>query len=144
MQTEYRKDFFKWTKDQASLLRDHAFSNLDINNLIEEIETLGRSEASKLQSHLEILLIHMLKVQFQPEKQTYSWHLSIRNASFKSHKCLEKNPSLKPELKEMLAEAYFSARLEAAKQTGLSEISFPEECPYAIQYIFSNLEPKYW
>jgi hypothetical protein len=54
----YEKDFYSWTQEQADLLRNGQFNNLDIPNLIEEIETMGRSEKRELESRLTILLIH--------------------------------------------------------------------------------------
>lgn len=132
---EYDMDFFKWTEKQASLLKKQEFSRLDIANLIEEIESLGRMEKRTLQSYLELLLMHMLKVEFQPEKHTKSWDLSIRNSRQKFKQVLAENPSLKPKLKEILEYAYKSARLDAAQETELEENIFPEKCPWSIQKI---------
>lgn len=126
----YEKDFYKWTQQQAELLKDEKWKKLDIENLIEEIESLGRSEKRTLKSYLEILLMHMLKAEYQPEKHTRSWDLSIKNSKFKANKILKENPSLKPTLNEILKDAYFSARLDAALETGLDEKKFPKECPW--------------
>jgi Domain of unknown function DUF29 len=140
---EYDTDFYKWADNQAKFLRKQEFSKLDIDNLIEEIESLGRSEKRTLKSYLEILLMHMLKVKFQPEKHTTSWDLAIKEANHKTQKVLLENPSLKPKLKDILEDAYFSARIKAALETGFQENLFPEECPWSLKDIFPDLEKKY-
>lgn len=134
----YDKDFYKWTKTQANLLKKEEFQKLDLENLIEEIESLGRSEKRTLKSYLKILLLHLLKVKFQPNNHTNSWKLSIKNSRFEAKGVLKENPSLKPKLPEILKEAYFSARLEAAKETGLDEKTFPQDCPWKIEDIFNE------
>ncbi len=139
----YDKDFYKWTSTQSKLLRKGKYSKLDIQNLIEEIESLGRSEKRTLMSYLEVLLMHMLKVEYQPKKHTSSWDASIKEAGYKTQKALSENPSLKPKLKEIYKDAYFSARLKAVVETGLKESTFPEECPWTLKDLFPNLEKKY-
>lgn len=139
----YDTDFSKWVTDQAKFLKTGEFKKLDIDNLIEEIESLGRSEKRTLISYLENLLMHMLKVKFQPKKRTASWDLSIEEASRKSQKTLSENPSLKPKLREMFEEAYSYARLKAAKDTHMKLEKFPEECPWNLKEIFPDLEKKY-
>lgn len=139
----YEKDFSKWAVQQARFLKKKEFLRLDIDNLIEEIEDLSKRESDKLTSHLENLLMHQLKAKYQPKKRTSSWDASIKEARFKAQKVLEKNPSLKPKLKNILFEAYYTARLKAVRETGLEEIAFPEECPWNPKDIFSDLEKKY-
>jgi hypothetical protein len=140
---EYEKDFFNWTREQAKFLKKGEFAKLDIANLIEEIESLGRSEKRTLISYLEILLMHMLKARYQPSKYTKSWDLSLKEANHKASKTLEGNPSLKPKLKEIVEDAYFSARIKAALETKLSESKFPEKCPWGLKELFPDLEKKY-
>lgn len=140
---QHENDFFKWTINQAKYLKKRDFSKLDMENLIEEIESLGRSERRTLQSYLEVLLMHMLKAKYQSKKHTKSWDISIREASYKAELTLSKNPSLKPKLLEILKESYFSARLRAVLETGLPEEIFPEECPWKLKELFPDLEKKY-
>lgn len=134
----YERDFFKWTKMQAKHLKNLDFSHLDISHLIEEIESLGRSERRTLESYLEILLMHMLKVTYQPKKHTKSWDLSIKNSRQKFKKVLKQNPSLKPKLPDILTDAYESARLDAAVDTGLDETAFPVSCPWSLEEILNQ------
>src|SRR5262249_49138014 len=129
--------------DQAKLLKCREFSKLDIDNLIGEIEDLSKRERDKLTSYLENLLMHELKVKYQPAMHTLSRDASIKEAKFKLQKILEKNPSLKPALKEIMKEAYYVARLAAVRQTGLEEKNFPAKCPWSMKEIFPGLEKKY-
>lgn len=134
----YDLDFFRWANNQANLLKKGEFSKLDRENLIEEIESLGRSEKRTLRSYLENLLMHKLKAQYQPEMHTKSWDLSIKEADYKAKTTLNENPSLKPKLKELIKEAYFSACIKAALETGLDEKIFPAESPWSLSDIFPD------
>lgn len=134
----YDKDFFKWVNHQADFLRKGEFGKLDIKNLIEEIESLGRSEKRTLQSYLEVLLMHMLKEKYQNNKASKSWALSIKNSRLKVKRILKDNPSLKPKLDEIIKDAYASARLDAAEETGLPEKTFPKKCEWSTEEILKN------
>lgn len=139
----YDTDFSKWVRDQAEFLKEREFEKLDIDNLIEEIESLGRSEKRILESYLEKWLMHMLKIKFQPKKHTASWDNTIEISRHKAQKTLSENPSLKPKLKEIVEDAYFSARIMASTETGLAVANFPEECPWVLKELFPDLEKKY-
>lgn len=139
----YDTDFFGWTQKQACYLKEENYSCLDIMNLAEEIESLGRSEKRTLQSHLKKLMLHMLKVKFQPGKHTRSWDLSIKQSRLESKQTLDENPSLKPKLKNIINDSYFTARLAAAQETEIDENIFPEHCPWNVNDIFPDLEKKY-
>jgi hypothetical protein len=76
--SDYQKDFYSWTCEQAELLRAGRFNELDVFNLIEEIETMGRSEKRELESRLTVLLVHLLKWQYQPMRRGCSWQLTIQ------------------------------------------------------------------
>jgi hypothetical protein len=138
----YEKDFFKWANNQAKMLKKREFSQLDIDHLVEEIESLGRSERRALESYLENLLMHKLKVKYQPNMHTASWDASIKEATFKVRKLLHENPSLKPKLEAILHDAYYTARLKAVRETGLDEQVFPEKCEWNLKEILPNLKTK--
>lgn len=134
----YEADFFKWTQTQANLLKKEEFTKLDIDNLIEEIESLGKSQRDKLESHLTILLMHLLKIEYQPTHHSKSWDLSVKNARHHVKKTIEQNPSLKSKMAEILNDAYYSARLMAAQETGLDEKVFPKSCKLKIEEILTG------
>lgn len=135
--SRYDLDFFGWTRVQANFLRKHQFSNLDIKNLVEEIESLGNSQLSALESYLTVLLLHLLKIKYQETMRTRSWDLSIKNSRYHIARLIEKNPGLKNKILETLKDAYFSARLGAIDETGLEENIFPEKCEWSFDEIMS-------
>ena len=104
----------------------------------------GKREKQRLASHLENLLMPKLKIKFQPGIHTTSWDLSVKEANHKAQKTLSENPSLKAKLKEIVEDAYFSARIRAALETKLEEKIFPEKCPWNLKELFPDLEKKYW
>ena len=134
----YERDFYAWTQDQATLLRSHEFARLDIANLIEEIEAMGRSERRQLTSRLEVLLIHLLKWQFQPALRGRNWQLTIAEQRRRIGRLLRDNPSLQPELPLLLTDAYEDARYAASDETSLSLDSFPQTCPFPAQQVLDQ------
>ena len=135
----YEKDFCRWIRRQSSLLKKQDFSSLDLENLIEEIETLGRSERRSLKSHLIVLLQHLLKIRAQPEKRTKSWDQSIANATRQIRLILKDSPSLKREVPEMIKEIYPYARQDAILETRKKGSAFPLECPFSIEEILARI-----
>ena len=138
MKTTYETDFYGWTREQSKALANRDMDKMDYNNLIEELEDLANSKERALESHITNLLMHMLKVQYQPEMRTRSWDLTIKNSKLKAIRLLKKNPGMKNELHQIKNDAYESARLEAAKETGLDEEVFPEECPWTIEEVLKQ------
>jgi hypothetical protein len=132
----YNSDFYAWTQQQAQLLRNKALSELDIIHLAEELEAMGRSEKRELASRLEVLLLHLLKWQFQPGFRSRSWRLTIKEQRLRLEKHLGENPSLKALLPEYLDSAYQLAVIGAEKETGLDV--FPDNCPYLAEEIFDQ------
>jgi hypothetical protein len=138
----YENDFFRWTLEQADFLQKGEFEKLDIDHLREEIESLGISQQRALESYISSLLMHKLKIQYQPAKHTNSWDNTIKNALFHIEKTIKKNPSLKSYLPEIFEDAYYSARLDASSETGLAEETFPKECQWKLKDLFPFLEVK--
>lgn len=131
--SKYETDFYAWANEQASLLRSGRLSAADIENIAEEIESMGRSEKRELASRLAVLLTHLLKWQFQPGLRGNSWRLTIKEQRRQLVKHLSENPSLgtQAHLDDAIADAYETALIEVQKETGLSEATFPAACPYA-------------
>jgi hypothetical protein len=127
----YEADFYSWSLDQARLVREGRWSDVDRDNVAEEIESLGREQFNKLESALRVLLLHILKWDHQPEHRSRSWRLSIRQQRIELDDILADNPGLKGRIAEAVGRAYRKARLEAAKETGLDEDRFPETCAYS-------------
>jgi Domain of unknown function DUF29 len=134
----YEKDFYSWTQEQADLLRNGQFSSLDIPNLIEEIETMGRSEKRELESRLTILLLHLLKWKYQEVRRGRSWQLSIDEQRIQFEETLNENPGLKPKLDEIVQKAYRLAVIQAARETKITKAVFPECCPWNLAQLIED------
>ncbi len=138
MHSLYETDFYAWTQEQAKFLRHHQWSQLDLLNLIEEIESLGRQERQELRNRLSVLIRHLLKWEYQPEQRSHSWLATIRVQRRETLKLLSDNPSLKPCLEEALQEAYQNSRDLALGETNLSLSTFPKEYSYTLEEILSD------
>jgi hypothetical protein len=136
---EYERDFYSWLREQARHLRAGRFQALDRDNLAEEIESLGREQFNKLVSALRVLMVHMLKWDHQPSLGSRSWVLSVQEQRLEIADVLSDNPGLKPRIDEAIARAYRRARIEAAKETGLDETTFPATCPYSPDDIMTRV-----
>jgi hypothetical protein len=134
--TTYQSDFYSWTQQQAAFLKARQFKELDFENLIEEIESMGASERKELDSRLIELLLHLLKWQYQPERKGSSWEVSIAKQRDGIDKVLHDNPSLKHQLDKRVADCYVYARRYVAIETQLPKVRFPEECPYSLAQLF--------
>jgi hypothetical protein len=134
----YERDFYAWTQEQTNLLRNHEFIRLDLDNLIEELESMGRSERRQLTSRLEVLLVHLLKWQHQPELRGRGCELTILEQRRRVRRLLRDNPSLQSELPDLLIDAYDDARFSATRETGLPLTTFPERCPYLPEQLLNG------
>ena len=131
----YNKDFNAWLHDQIHMIKTKDFKHLDIDNLLEEMETLGNSNPHAIESHMIIILMHMLKQKYQPDKSSKSWRDSIKNAQIQIEWILKYNPSLKNHPSSILDKCYRSARREASKETKIELRKFSEECPWTIKEV---------
>ncbi len=131
----YDTDFHAWTQKQALFLRKNRWSELDLFNLIEEIESLGKQQRQELRNRLSILIGHLLKWEYQPQCRSRSWLATIRVQRRDSLRLLKDNPSLKSYLEEAVAVAYENGRDLAMGETDLSEETFPEDCCYSLKEI---------
>ncbi|MEB3310483.1 MAG: DUF29 domain-containing protein [Snowella sp.] len=140
--TEYDQDFLIWTQKQAEYLRKGHWEQLDVNHLIEELEALGRSEQREFSSYFQRLVMHLLKWDYQPERRTASWEITIANCRDKIQDCLEDTPSLRRFLEDQdwIEKYYKRSRRDAAKETKQPIESFPNYFPYTIEQV---LDPEF-
>jgi hypothetical protein len=140
--TLYDSDFYAWANTQAALLRAGKLDQADIENIAEEIESMGRSEKRELVSRLSVLLLHLLKWQYQPARRGASWEVTIGNQRRALIRHLRDNPSLKPKIPEAVDDAYIDARASAYAETGLGLATFPPVCPWPFeQFMDENFWP---
>jgi hypothetical protein len=139
----YEEDVLLWSQEQARLLRAGQFSQLDIEHLADEIEDVGRSEKRELANRMAVLLAHLLKWRFQPDKRTPSWRKTIDHQRQRVELLLKATPSLRSAMSELdwRKDAWLDALAQAARETGLDENSFPDVCPWDQAAI---LDPGFW
>lgn len=138
----YDKDYLKWIEITGEKLRVRDYSNIDWENLIEEIEDMGRSERRSLESNLVVVLMHLLKWEFQPDQRSGSWKGSIAQHRRRIRKSLQDSPSLKLYVEEVFSECYSDAVEQASAETGLSIETFPQLCVYtSAEALDSNFLP---
>lgn len=136
--TTYNTDFLAWTQEQARLLKSHAWDELDIENLVEELESLGRKERQELRNRLGILLGHLLKWKHQPKNRSNSWLATIDEQREEIQLLLTENPSLKNYLDEAFILGYRAGIKLAVKETNLPYKVFPEANPFALEQVLNS------
>jgi hypothetical protein len=140
-QDRYDLDFYAWTLANAALLRQGRLSEIDVQNIAEELEDMGRSTRRALESYLEVLLLHLLKWQHQVPLRGVSWRRSIESSRARMRRILRASPSLAPVLPDLVEEVYPDARRGAATETGLPLDTFPPHCPYPPERL---LDDDFW
>jgi Domain of unknown function DUF29 len=133
--SKYDDDFYAWTQTQAAALRAKDWAALDLENLAEEIESLGKRDRRAVESLLEVVTMHLLKWVYQPVRRTPSWRTSVRNARNRLEKILRDSETLGRHAQEELAAIYRRARRAAAEETGLPLATFPETCPWSLEQL---------
>ncbi len=137
MATLYDTDFNLWIEQTVHQLKKGDLQSLDLENLIEEIESMGRSDKREVYSRLKVLLIHLLKWKYQPEKRGSSWQNTIDEQRDQLGLILQDSPSLNPHLKNIFDDCYSKARRGAAQETNLPPSIFSTDCPFALEEILN-------
>lgn len=138
VRTRHEDDLYTWVQEQVSLLRAGHLDEVDAENVAEELSDVGKSEFSKMQSALEIVLTHMLKWDHQPERISRSWANSIAAQRRQYGDVLVDHPGLKPRRSQALERAYAQTRLQASSETGLPSGAFPADCPYTLNDVLER------
>ncbi len=141
MGNRYDQDVAAWAFEQAELLRRHQWLALDIENIAEEIESVGRAEKRELASRVAVLIAHLLKWQMQPEYRSRSWLRTIQHQRDRLDRLLRKMPSLKSCLneREWVADAFEDAVERASRETGRDD--FPEQLQWSVEQM---LDPGFF
>lgn len=132
----YETDFYAWTIEQSKLLQEADFKHLDIVNLVEEIESLGKQQRQELRNRLGVLIGHLLKWNYQPEKRSKSWRVTLAIQRREINDLLEENPSLKPYLPEAISKGYQAGLDLVVLETPLDYPDLPAQCIYTADQIF--------
>jgi DNA-binding transcriptional regulator YdaS (Cro superfamily) len=138
--SRYDYDYHAWLARQAALLAARRFEDLDLDNLIDEIQALARSEKREIENRLGVLLVYLLKWRHQPAQRSGGWASTIIEQRARLLKRLQESPSLRGYPAEVLEEEYAIVREKAAAETGLRVATFPKTCPYTIDQV---LDPDF-
>jgi len=128
--TEYQQDFYSWLCRNIELLRDGRLSEIDVENIAEELEGMSKSQQRELINRLKILFARLLKWQFQPDRRSTSWKRTILEQRSQIRQLLKISPSLKHQINEKITDAYTDAVEYASLETGIPQSDFPQTCPY--------------
>ncbi len=134
----YDIDFSAWAHEQSEYLKQKKFKLIDLTHLIQEVEEMGNQNRHELKNRLVILLIHLLKWRFQPERKGNSWYQTIANQRLDIADLLEDNPSLKHPLPELFLKAYKLAVSKASIETGINKNIFPVESLWTLNQILDE------
>ncbi|MBG1266875.1 DUF29 domain-containing protein [Nostoc sp. WHI] len=137
LQTLYEQDFYAWVEQTAELLQLHHWETLDLEHLIEEVVDLGKSQQRALQSALRLVLSHLLKWKYQPERRSHNWQVTLTRERLNMDELLQESPSLRRFLNdaEWINTTYQRSRREAIVETGLLEDEFAIACPFSVDEI---------
>jgi hypothetical protein len=138
---DYDRDVILWAEEQARLLRAGRFAELDIEHIADEIEDVGKAEKRELASRMAVLLAHLLKWRFQPEKRTRSWRSTIKTQRQRIELAIRATPSLKCVLRDpnWKLDTWLEARTQAERETGIEDL--PEDCPFTFD---EARDPDFW
>ena len=138
MTTTYETDIIAWANEQAAFIRAGKFDLLDIEHIAEEIEDVGKSEKRELASRMAVLLMHLLKWQYQPDRRSKSWERTIKEQRRQIHRELKATPSLTPSLQdpEWRDRMWSDAVSAAIGETGLAH--FPESCHWDFASVLTD------
>ena len=138
----YDQDFALWIEKTVKQLKSGDLSQVDLENLIEEVESLGKSQRKAVDNFLTRLLEHLLKRCYVVLPDCYrGWEIEIRNFRKELKKKFKYSPTLKRFMIEILEECYREA-LEAVKED-YPDSNFPDVCPFA-EDIDGLLNHKFW
>ncbi|MBF2049271.1 DUF29 domain-containing protein [Leptolyngbya sp. NK1-12] len=134
----YEQDYYRWLTETAAALADGRFSELDVLNLVDELESMGKSQKRAIESYLNVLLLHLLKWKYQSNHRSGSWKSSIRNSRRAIQKRIAESPSLRTYPKTVFLECYAVARENAADETELPLEVFPELPPFTFEQVLDE------
>ena len=133
--TDYEDDFAAWAFEQAELLRQKRFTEVDLPNIVEELESVGKEQRHALELSYRLVISRLLKWQFQPQLRSRSWTQTIDRERANIERREEDNPSLAADAKRIVDRMYRYAVREAARDTDLPKSTFPAECPYSLEQL---------
>lgn len=139
----YKVDELAWSEQQVAAIEENRIGDLDQVSLKEVLLEMARAERKELRSRFTTLLMHMLKIKYQPEKVSRSWCLMVVNQQSHINTSLDVMPSLAQYVDEAYSAAYFPAVREAAAETGLARSVFPAANPWTVEEALGYEPPEF-
>lgn len=137
----YDRDFDLWISDTVTKLKAHRFHELDLENLIEEIESLAKRDRRELENRLDVLLNHLLKRCYIDSPDYRGWELTIREQRKQLERSLKQSPSLQAYFTEVFAAVWRSALADAQEDD--PQIEFPVQWPFSHE-VDVLLSDRFW
>src|SRR5438067_1679416 len=134
----YDTDFAEWTRHNADLLRSGRASEADLEHIAEEIEDMGKREQRSLHNRLVRLIEHLLKWQYQPERRGSNWTRTIVVQRIGIQRLLSTNPSFRPTLPDVVADAYADAVRVVSAVAQQARTDFPASCPFTLEQLLNE------
>lgn len=134
----YEEDYYLWIETTVNQLREGRLAEVDLANLSEELEDMGKSQKHAIKSNLRVVLMHLLKYKYQPNKRSNSWLHTILEHRTRLEDDFSDSPSLKGYFGEVFDESYQKARKLAATETGLPLDTFPPESPFTAEQTLNS------
>ena len=134
----YDDDLVLWIEAQIHLLLEKRFSELDIENLVEELDGMKKQYASELDSRLTVLIMHLLKCEYQKNHPQNKWHSTLTEQRRRIAFLLKDAPSMRAHVQPFSLDCYTTARRQASQETGMDIKTFPAELPYSVEQILDN------
>lgn len=135
--TLYDTDETAWLDQTADLVRDRRLAEVDLDTLAEYLTDMAHRDRREVGSRLALLLAHLLKWQFQPDRRTGNWRATIEVQRQELAELLESG-TLRNHAAEVLAKAYENGVRQAIAETGLDAATFPADCPYTLEQALSD------
>jgi len=140
----YDEDFYAWSREQADLLREGRYAELDLGHLIEEVEDLGGALKRSVRSRIRTIVEHLLKLEHSPAPDPRGgWYDTV--IAQRSDLIDELTPSLRREVEADFARLYDRARADAA--TSLQkhgEVAAADALPTACPYTLDQITGDWW
>lgn len=139
----YDRDFYEWIQLNVDLLRRGCVERADLAHIAEEMEGLANRDRRAVANRLIVLVMHLLKWKYQPDKRyspsgRSSWLSTVMEQRRRIEQILEESPSLKPFTASALVKNYHHAAQLASLQTGIPLGQFPGECPFTLDQVLDD------
>jgi hypothetical protein len=139
----YDEDVLLWSQQQARLLREGRFNELDIEHLADEIEDVGKSEKREVARRCAVLFAHLLKWKLQPSIRSNSWRTTIRLQRERVALAVKGTPSLKAVMRDAdwRKDVWIDGRAQAQKDMRANSDALPDQPPWSVE---DALNPDFW